>query len=729
MSAVATARSAASARPRTRAARRRDIGPLLTILGGLLWVAAVGVAFQAQAAWAKGYSMMLTGALVMGGAAALAVLALALIDWRHPAPSLPRQWGPPLVWDWSRLATRLGVGLLAASGLLWAGCLYLLIRFPFVNGRPDAPFYSLTTPYGQAFWLWVPALVLAALGVAALDGRSDGWRFGWPRRRWLREAAIVLGLAALAVAWRLPGLTSFPPEVHGDEAAVGIGARFVMRGDANNLFSAGWAGIPQLSYAIPVPFMALFGDDLFGFRTASVVQGTLSIVFTYLLTRELFGMRIGLLAALLTTMAHWHVHFSRSGISYMQSLLATVLVLWLVVRGVRSAKPIYWLLAGFAAGVGFEVYYSSRLVPAVAALYVGHCLIKERMSFLRRQWAGMVAAVVGFVLFVGPLGVYLIRHPQILMNRASAVSITSPDVLHHLEGSLRVQGVVGVLLAQLANSLLAFNLLGEASLQYGHRLPLIDYWSGIFWALGLAVVTLRVTSSRYFLLAGWFWATLVIGGVMTVDALFSPRVLTLAPVLFIFVAIVVDAGWRAVGALGGRAAAYAFALPVAGFLVLSGQDNYDHYFVQHATRLQPAGFHTSLSRYINSVSDRYRVYWIGPPDAYLEYDTSNFLVREWDAVDYRGHPLDLPVSRVPGRKGIVFVVKHGWPPGEEAIQRIKQTYPGATEQLHSTTRGYPLFYGITVERDALLRTNPAAYVDDGEPLGVKRPDQVRPGPG
>src|SRR5206468_2628744 len=124
------------------------------------------------------------------------------------------------------------------------------------------------------------------------------------------------------------------------------------------------------------------------------------------------------------------------------------------------------------------------------------------------------------------------------------------------------------------------------------------------------------------------------------------------------VALMLDAGWRGVAALGGKVAGYGFALPVAGFLLLAGQSNYDHYFVQHMTKLQPAGFHTDLSKYLNTLLDRYRVYWIAPNEAFLQYDTSNFLIKEWDAVDYMGKTLDLPVDRVPGNKGIVFIVRH-----------------------------------------------------------------------
>jgi hypothetical protein len=223
-------------------------------------------------------------------------------------------------------------------------------------------------------------------------------------------------------------------------------------------------------------------------------------------------------------------------------------------------------------------------------------------------------------------------------------------------------------------------------------------------------------SSRYFFLVVWFWVTLFVGSVLTADALFSPRVLIFAPVLFIMAALAIDVGWRGVGALGAKFGTYAFALPVAGLMLLAARENYQQYFVLHITKLQPAGFQATLSAYINRMKPGYRVYSIGPPDNYLRYDSSEFLVDDWDAVEVRDQPLTLPVDRVPGQKGIVFLVRQGWPPAEAMVERIKRAYPGSQEELQKTTTGYPLFYSIPVDHDALLRARPDAAVDDGRPI-------------
>ena len=87
--------------------------------------------------------------------------------------------------------------------------------------------------------------------------------------------------------------------MHGDEAAVGNDARLLFTFDQPNLFGLGWYQIDEISFAISAAFMHVFGDNLFGLRLASAVQGTLSITFTYLLVQRLFSMRAAVVAACL----------------------------------------------------------------------------------------------------------------------------------------------------------------------------------------------------------------------------------------------------------------------------------------------------------------------------------------------------------------------------------------------------------------------------------------------
>src|SRR4029079_9811206 len=92
--------------------------------------------------------------------------------------------------------------------------------------------------------------------------------------------AVLLGIVALAVALRLPNLSTIPPDVHADEAATGLDARVLLHGNWGDLFRLGWSGIPQLSYAVDAASMRIFGDDLYGLRIASIFQGGAALILS-----------------------------------------------------------------------------------------------------------------------------------------------------------------------------------------------------------------------------------------------------------------------------------------------------------------------------------------------------------------------------------------------------------------------------------------------------------------
>ena len=125
------------------------------------------------------------------------------------------------------------------------------------------------------------------------------------------------------------------------------------------------------------------------------------------------------------------------------------------------------------------------------------------------------------------------------------MNVLSDASLKHEYSAYKVDTPADVLRIQAIYTIEAFNLRGESSLQYGKRAPLLDFATSALFVLGVAIATFRPHRTRYFLLAAWLWLTLLLGSVLTIDALFSPHIVVAIPVLFVFPALAVDAGWRA----------------------------------------------------------------------------------------------------------------------------------------------------------------------------------------
>src|SRR5262249_9473300 len=161
------------------------------------------------------------------------------------------------------------------------------------------------------------------------------------------------------------------------------------------------------------------------------------------------------------------------------------------------------------------------------------------------------------------------------MSRTNGVVVTNPEVQHHLMNALKVDTFPELVMMQARNALLAFNSFGETSGQFGHPAPILDWYTGVFAVLGMAILLTRIFRSRYTLIGSWFWLTFVSGGILTVDALFTPRVTLMIPTVFVVAALAIDASWRALGRIAGRVGWAIGGGGVAALLVLAARDNYE----------------------------------------------------------------------------------------------------------------------------------------------------------
>ncbi|TMF02813.1 MAG: glycosyltransferase family 39 protein, partial [Chloroflexi bacterium] len=415
--------------------------------------------------------------------------------------------------------------------------------------------------------IWVASLLAATAGcLLVMRRRMDvpSRKLRLPRLE-LLVLAVVLGMAA----WlRLPDLARVPANVHGDEASIGLEARRILTGSLSPVFATGWYDVPSLSFALHAAVMRVFGNDLFGLRLGSAIEGLLSIVVLYLLARRLWGARPALVAAALMAIAAWHVHFSRTGFQYMQAPLALLLTLYFLVLGIEERRAVYWLLAGFGIGLSIEVYYAARLVAPIVAVYLGYCALRQR-GLLSTHAPGLAALGFGALVFLAPM-------------------LTAPPNLAHELDAYHVTTLQDVLALQVRNTLEAFNMRGETSLQYGHPTPLLDPWTGGLLAMSALAALFRLGSARGVLLATWVWSALIVGSVLTLDALFSPRVLIALPALVLGPALVLEQAWRGLTRVAGHAGTYVFGASVIALLALALVANVDDYFNVQVVRRQPA---------------------------------------------------------------------------------------------------------------------------------------------
>ena len=113
----------------------------------------------------------------------------------------------------------------------------------------------------------------------------------------------------------------------------------------------------------------LFHDTTKTLTVISAVSGSLSLIPTYLIARDFFGDRTAILASVLLTLAPAHLLFSEVAMTDMVSLLFLTTTVYLLYRGMKSAR--YTYLASFAMGITMGIRWTDILLAPLflEALY------------------------------------------------------------------------------------------------------------------------------------------------------------------------------------------------------------------------------------------------------------------------------------------------------------------------------------------------------------------------
>jgi len=181
-----------------------------------------------------------------------------------------------------------------------------------------------------------------------------------------------LGIGAFA-------LYDIPNIMIPDEGAFWETARAIATGDLKpDLFAFGVYTFPVASSLFQGWVMRFVGINLWGWRFASVLAGTFTVIPLYLLAREWFDRRVAVLAVLFMCTSPYYLSFARMGYNNSQSLLPVVLCLYFWSLGYKRSSSLYTWLAGIAAGLGFYTYPASWLgLVTVISVMVTFTLVRR----------------------------------------------------------------------------------------------------------------------------------------------------------------------------------------------------------------------------------------------------------------------------------------------------------------------------------------------------------------
>jgi 4-amino-4-deoxy-L-arabinose transferase-like glycosyltransferase len=447
-----------------------------------------------------------------------------------------------------------------------------------------------------------PALILSVMGVAVAIRLNDwgerwtgalvGWLTGWvfalvalaiweftsgrpifgkpnteqPKWRW-PELATVGVLLLAATLLRVVAIEDYPVVLHNDEMSCMMAARIFLGGNPP-IFGVGWFNCPNLGFFLTSLPLRVLGQTLFALRLSSAILGLLSLIAAYLVARRFFGVRPAMLLLVMTTPFHWHLHFSRTGFHYMQAASLTAVAIWLFALGFDRRSPVLFGCAGVVTGIACQTYYAAWLTPFILVAWAVARAVSDREQ-LKTTVKGLLVTFVLLLVTMAPLLVYYADYNLAATSRSSDVFLFSNNNRDHVAHAYGTNNPVSLLAINAVH--LAGLFIGttyDSCLQYGLRHQFIDPFLLLFFLCGLVSALFLVREPGGQLLWIWFLFTLVAGGLLTVDAPFSPRLIGIVPIVLLFPALFINRvldlewirkrKWTAVGA------------PIAVALVIAG---------------------------------------------------------------------------------------------------------------------------------------------------------------
>ncbi len=196
--------------------------------------------------------------------------------------------------------------------------------------------------------------------------------------------AIFIG----ALVLRFFSVNGVPPAINWDEASLGYNAYSIL-----NTGKDEWSRVMPLTfeafgdYKLPgyiytlTPFIAIFGLNEFSVRLPSMLFGGLSVVFLYLIVKELSGdKKWALISSLLLAISPWHLFLSRIALEANLALSFFLCGLLLLSKGLN--KSILLIPASLLFGFSIFTYNSARIfVPLFLLFFI--FLIKDKIKINR----------------------------------------------------------------------------------------------------------------------------------------------------------------------------------------------------------------------------------------------------------------------------------------------------------------------------------------------------------
>ena len=437
---------------------------------------------------------------------------------------------------------------------------------------------------------------------------------------------LLILILIVAAFFRLWQLNQIPPGLYPDVAMNGTNALDSLKTGNFQVFYPDNNGREGLFFWLISFSFLIFGPSIWAIKIVAAIFGLLTVLGTYLLTKELFRILdskfsilysevIALLASFFLATSFWHTNFSRIGFRAIMVPFCLVFAFYFLFKGFRTKKIWPFITSGIFFGLGFYTYIAYRFVVFILAIMLIYWWLIYKKQGLQKQFmiATCYLLIITFLVAL-PLGIYFLLHPADFFGRASGVSVfAEKNPILALGKSLVLHSGM-------------FNFYGDANWRHNFAgLPMLPWLLGILFIIGIVLSIKNLIAAHknkncqflcvYCLLFSWFIFMLAPGFLSIEGAPHALRTIGVIPVVYIFVGI--GAYWafeKIKFFFKTKKQILVFYLCIALLLSAITFSEFNKYFYLWGRNPEVAGAfsenYVEIGNYLNSLPDNVRKYVI-----------------------------------------------------------------------------------------------------------------------
>ena len=245
---------------------------------------------------------------------------------------------------------------------------------------------------------------------------------------------LILAVGVFARVWQFGAI---PGGINQDEAFAGYEAWSLLEygidtaGYHNPVYLTAWgSGMNALESYLMMPFIALFGLEVWVIRLPQLIVACLSLLAVYHLVRRLVDEKAGLIAMFMLAICPWHILMSRWGL---ESNLAPGFILFGLLFFVKGLDNPRWLMvSALMYGLSLYTYATYWIyIPFIILFGLIYCMACGKIRFD----ANLVLSGVILAVLAAPLLLFLaINNGYIEEIRLPFMSI--PELLYMRSGEI-----------------------------------------------------------------------------------------------------------------------------------------------------------------------------------------------------------------------------------------------------------------------------------------------------